>query len=244
MFKMYEERNISWKWIGLKFTRKSASCYPWFLPSNIFPGFLYMFLLSNGIMEVPAPLEPRSLKDIDLAGLPCRALVGWTVRCQTQIPNWMVRINKSTKILSIRRISNRKICTCDSRCIYTYIHIYLYNWHHHTHIVFFDCRPVMPCLPCVTSVQTGLWTSGRETTLRGGGKCWETFGKINLKQSTFGIHMIPMIHQNPSNHTGITWRIFRAYFWKNLTVESSLFDRRCWSQWLLPTSNPCLLHWP
>ena len=141
---------------------------------------------------------------------PCRALVGWTVRCQTQIPNWMVRINKSTKILSIRRISNRKICTCDSRCIYTYIHIYLYNWHHHTHIVFFDCRPVMPCLPCVTSVQTGLWTSGRETTLRGGGKCWETFGKINLKQSTFGIHMIHMIHQNPRNHTGITWRIFRA----------------------------------
>ena len=45
------------------------------------------------------------------------ALVGWTVGCQTQIRNGMVRINKSTKILSIRRISNRKICTCDSWCI-------------------------------------------------------------------------------------------------------------------------------
>ena len=69
MFKTYEERNISWKWIGLKFTRRSASCYPWCLPSNSPTGFLQMFLLSNGIMEVPAPLEPRSLKDIDLAGL-------------------------------------------------------------------------------------------------------------------------------------------------------------------------------
>ena len=192
--------------------------------------------MSNAAVSAPAPLEPRSLKDIDLAGLARRALLAVSVHStwcigglKCQIPNWMVRMNKSNK---------QNLCV--SRGAYTQLIsiMSLTSSYAHCFAVTYILWPIhlFQLLPCLSQEMFAPsdQRQGNDQS-RSDGKCSEI--RIKMKNYwTFGNH------PKQRNHTGIAWRIFLESIQDLLWIQP--FLTWCWSQRLLPTSNPCLLHWP